>query len=183
MLNEVRLACHPGVPGDAVRGLAAQLKRSGTRLEITYVLQADLARLRIPARVPSRIGEKLWQHTCFELFIARQMPAYHEFNFSPSGAWAAYAFARYRDGRSLTDVALQPSISLRSTGEHLELEAVISLERLFPGDFSGKMRLGLSAVIEGADGGLSYWALRHPPGKPDFHHPEAFAVELDEVRN
>jgi len=78
---------------------------------------------------------------------------------------------------------LRPSISVRNTSEHLELDAVISLDRLFSGDFSGKMRLGLSAVIEAADGGLSYWALRHPPGKPDFHRPEAFALELDEVRN
>jgi hypothetical protein len=28
-------------------------------------------------------------------------------------------------------------------------------------------------------GALSYWALRHPPGKPDFHHPAGFALELD----
>ena len=34
------------------------------------------------------------------------------------------------------------------------------------------------AVIEENDGRLSYWALRHAPGKPDFHHPEAFALEL-----
>jgi hypothetical protein len=33
-------------------------------------------------------------------------------------------------------------------------------------------------VIEAADGSLSYWALRHPPGKPDFHHRDAFALEL-----
>ena len=38
--------------------------------------------------------------------------------------------------------------------------------------------LGLSAVIEGADGSLSYWALVHPPGKPDFHNADCFALEL-----
>ena len=57
------------------------------------------------------------------------------------------------------------------------------LNRPSSSDFSGKLKLGLSAVIEGADGGLSYWALRHPPGKPDFHHPEAFVLELDEIRH
>jgi hypothetical protein len=41
------------------------------------------------------------------------------------------------------------------------------------------IRLGLSAVVEATDGGLSYWALRHPPGKPDFHHIDAFALQLD----
>ena len=174
---------HPGARSDFVRGVAARLRRTaGGDLAVTYVLKAELQRLRIPAPTRSRIGDRLWQHTCFELFIARLMPAYHEFNFSPSGAWAAYAFERYRQGRSLTEDALRPSITLRSTWTKLELDAVISLDRLFPGS-SGKMKLGLSAVIEGADGGLSYWALRHPPGKPDFHHPEGFALELDEVRN
>ena len=38
---------------------------------------------------------------------------------------------------------------------------------------------GLSAVIEDPNGVLSYWALRHPPGKPDFHHPDTFALEID----
>jgi len=39
-------------------------------------------------------------------------------------------------------------------------------------------RIGLSAVIEETDGTKSYWALRHPPGKPDFHHPDCFALTL-----
>ena len=39
-------------------------------------------------------------------------------------------------------------------------------------------RLGLSAVIEDTSGGKSYWALAHPPGKPDFHHADCFALEL-----
>jgi hypothetical protein len=38
--------------------------------------------------------------------------------------------------------------------------------------------VGLSAVIEAADGALSYWALRHPAGRPDFHHPDCFALDL-----
>jgi hypothetical protein len=38
--------------------------------------------------------------------------------------------------------------------------------------------LGLSAVVEHADGARSYWALQHPPGKPDFHHPDSFAMQL-----
>jgi len=37
----------------------------------------------------------------------------------------------------------------------------------------------LSAVIEEESGTLSYWALRHAPGRADFHHPDGFALELD----
>jgi hypothetical protein len=34
-------------------------------------------------------------------------------------------------------------------------------------------------VIEEVSGVFSYWALNHPPGEPDFHHPDAFALELE----
>ena len=40
------------------------------------------------------------------------------------------------------------------------------------------LRLALAAVVEEDDGRLSYWALQHAPGNPDFHHPEGFALEL-----
>jgi hypothetical protein len=39
--------------------------------------------------------------------------------------------------------------------------------------------LGLSAVIEETSGAKSYWALAHPPGRPDFHHADGFALMLD----
>ena len=32
--------------------------------------------------------------------------------------------------------------------------------------------------MKDVDGGISYWALAHPPGKPDFHHPDSFALTL-----
>jgi hypothetical protein len=33
-------------------------------------------------------------------------------------------------------------------------------------------------VIEETNGAKSYWALKHPPGKPDFHHADGFVLEL-----
>ena len=33
---------------------------------------------------------------------------------------------------------------------------------------------GLLEHGSGGEGGLSYWALRHAPGRADFHHPESF---------
>ena len=110
------------------------------------------------------------------------MPSYHELNFSPSREWAAYAFSEYRNGARLAD-SFDPQIALRTRADALELEATVHLQRLSSELAAAKLSVGLSAVIEDADGGLSYWALRHPPGKPDFHHPEAFALELDEARD
>jgi hypothetical protein len=107
--------------------------------------------------------------------MAGEGPGYREFNFSPSGEWAVYAFRNYRDGGD-PDAELNPGIVARRTGNRLELDAKIGRDSLPPGR---SLRLGLSAVVEDAGGELSYWALQHPPGKPDFHHIDAFALQLE----
>jgi hypothetical protein len=38
--------------------------------------------------------------------------------------------------------------------------------------------VALCVVIEELDGALSYWALRHPAPRPDFHHADGFALEI-----
>lgn len=149
-------------------------------LEFSFSLEGDLARLRIPQRRPPRRAERLWQHTCFEAFIGRMdSPAYHELNFSPSGEWAVYAFRGYRDREPLADDEYEPRIAVRHARERLELGAVIALDRVSLIQERALLKLALSAVIEEESGALSYWALKHPPGKPDFHYPDAFALELD----
>lgn len=141
--------------------------------------------MRLPAPGPRCIADKLWQHTCFEVFIARKgLPAYHEYNLAPSGEWAVYAFERCRE-RAVLDNAkeLDPQIGVRRMAKKLEIDALIHLDRLSPAHAGSALSLALSAVIEGQDGSLSHWALWHPPGKPDFHHANAFALELDEIRS
>ena len=179
--HALALARHPGTRSDAVRGIIARVaKLPGGMLALTYVIEGDLDSLRIPAPRPSARGERLWQHTCCEVFIARKdVPAYHEFNFAPSGAWAAYAFARYRDGAPLLDAALDPRIAVRRSRDKLELDASIRLDLLSPDHAEARLALALAAVIEDEAGALSYWALRHAPGAPDFHHPHAYALELE----
>ena len=34
------------------------------------------------------------------------------------------------------------------------------------------IRVSITAVIEEKGGRKSYWALAHPPGRPDFHHAD-----------
>jgi hypothetical protein len=176
------LLCHrDGSPG-AVRGIRASPARvAGGALAIRFRLEADRARLRIPQPVAPGRADGLWRHTCFEAFVSRAgAAAYREFNFSPSGEWAAYAFHRYREGGSNLEGDFDPQISVRQDAGWLELSAVIPSALLPPGPADAPLRIGLSAVIEDRDGSLSYWALRHPHGKPDFHHPDAFALELKE---
>src|SRR5204863_438745 len=159
-----RLLCHAGSASEAVRSIAARVHRTREGIAVTYSLEGQLARLRISPPRPPRIAARLWQHTCCEIFIARKgLPGYQEFNLAPSGEWAAYAFARYREGVPLVDEKLDPRISVRSSGEKLELDAFIRVDR-------AALSLAFAAVVEDEHGALSYWALKHPPGKPDFHH-------------
>jgi hypothetical protein len=178
------LASHPASRSQAVRTVRVHVSRNAKgRLALTYALEGDLARLRVPPHREPRIAERLWEHTCCELFVAHAgLPAYYEFNFAPSGEWAAYAFARYRDGTVLSHAALDPGIVVHAGAEGFSLDASIDLERLSPVLAGARLALALSAVVEDDTGALSYWALKHPPGKPDFHHPDAFALVLDEVR-
>ena len=65
-----------------------------------------------------------------------------------------------------------PEASLLMGKDELVLVASVS------GLPEGEWQVGLSAVIEAKDGSRSYWALAHPPGKPDFHHRDCFALRL-----
>lgn len=181
---QVSLTRHADTRSDAVRAIDVRISRSGGTLALTYTLAGDLERVRVPRPAPSRSADRLWQHTCCEIFIARAgAAAYHEFNLAPSGEWAAYAFQGYRAGGPLMEPALDPQVSVRSAAGQLELDALIRLDRLSPLYAAAALALGLSAVIEDSTGALGYWALKHAPGKPDFHYRDSFALELDEVRD
>jgi len=178
--HSCRLLCHPATPSLPVAVLSARARRGPAVLELGFCLEGDLSRLRIPAGGPARRGVDLWRHTCFEAFIARDGDgAYHEVNLSPSCEWAAYAFRAYRDGSPLADESLAPEIAVRRSGDRLEVVAALRLERLSSAHAQAPLRLGLSAVVEASDGTLSYWALRHPRSKPDFHDAAAFTLRLE----
>jgi hypothetical protein len=71
-----------------------------------------------------------------------------------------------------------PAIEVRSGPDSYTLQASLELDRLQDLSREASWRLGLSAVIEDISGGMSYWALAHPPGRPDFHHADGFALEF-----
>ena len=102
--------------------------------------------------------------------------AYYEINLSPSTRWAAYRFDGYREGMANLEMP-SPLIESRAYPDRYELEALIDLGGM-PELARSDWRLGLSAVIEDADGDKAWWALAHPPGQPDFHHAAAFTLDL-----
>lgn len=148
-------------------------------LALHYSIGGQIARLRVPPPGPARIGWKLWRHTCCELFVRETNgTAYHEFNFSPSGEWTTYSFSKYREGGPLGEGSVNPQIAVQSGPGRLDLYALADLPSLAQSYRKAPLAIGLATVIEEESGAISYWALRHPPGKPDFHHPSAFALEL-----
>lgn len=174
----VSLIPHPDIPSKGVRCVAARAELVGAEsLRFQYVLEADPLLVRIPPQVTDagRV-DGLWTHTCFEAFVGFPgSPGYLELNFSPSGEWAAYRFDSYRQGMAPA-LDAPPRLAVRRGGERLELQAEVR-----PGGRpqGGGLRIALSTVVEDREGSLSYWALRHPPGRPDFHHPESFSLALE----
>lgn len=163
-----------------VRAIRARVRRlMSAELAMSFCLQGDISRIHLPSPGVPRFGAELWRHTCFEAFIAVEgQPAYHELNFAPSREWAGYAFGKYRDDASPIDEATCPQIAVRSSASRFSLDALLRLDLLSSLHPRARLRVGLSAVVE-ADDGLSYWALRHPAGKPDFHDPDGFVLLLE----
>lgn len=185
----ISLLAHPDTLHAAVRRVAVSVEWvSPDSLRFQYVLEADLRRLCIPPPVADAgRTDELWAHTCFEVFVGfARSPRYLELNFSPSGQWAAYRFESYRQGRVAAALDALPRLALSRSEGRLELQAEVSLGGLLRlrGPFAEasadrRLRIGLSAVVEDQEGRLSYWALRHPPGRPDFHHPHGFSLALE----
>ena len=175
------LTCHPETYSPAVEEIEARVGwTQDNALAFTYALKGDLMRLRIPLPQPSIRADRLWQHTCFEAFVSvKGKKEYYEFNFAPSGAWAAYSFQRYRVGTPFEADRLAPRIAVRNTANRLDLDAIVRLDHLPAIPPRARLQLALCAVIEDESDMLSYWALKHPPGKPDFHHPDAFALDFE----
>ena len=169
------LVPHPRTPAGAVAGVEAFVALlDSNAMVIEFYVTPDSA-LALPARAPPGRADDLWRTTCFEIFVkADGAGTYLEFNFSPSGAWAAYAFAGYRDGRRDLPMSWDPNVEQSANEGRFSLFAEFDSSS-FP---QGPARIGLTAVIEEKGGAKSYWALNHPLGDPDFHHPDCFVLEL-----
>lgn len=172
----LELARHPDTPCEAVDRIAVEVERPRPgALSLLYRLSGSLEAIRLPALGPMGRGDELWRTTCLEAFVGpADEDAYYEFNFAPSSRWASYRFDRYREGMKPATELGAPRINIRSNARVLAMQLLQDLSPLAEQPW----RLGLSAVIEEADGRVSYWALAHPRGRPDFHHPDCFAAEL-----
>jgi hypothetical protein len=170
---------HPETPAPAVGSIEVEIERqSGARLHLRYRLSASMDLVRVPPPAPSRRADRLWERTCFEAFVRLRGEAYLEFNFSPSGEWAAYRLAGYRSGMSEAPLTAPPTIVTRAGPDGLDTDVELDLAALEELSQDAPWQLGLSAVVEDAAGTRLFWALAHPPGEPDFHHKDCFAIQV-----
>ena len=167
----VKLKPHPDTPSGAVGAVEVEAGLESTgRLRLRYLVSGEVAALAFPKAAAPERTDGLWKHTCFEAFVVRG-GGYREFNFSPSTEWAAYDFDAYRAGMCNANVPAPRIVGKRDSMQY-ELHVTCDLPD------AGPWQVALAAVIEEKYGAMSYWALAHPPGKPDFHHADGFVLEL-----
>jgi hypothetical protein len=165
------LWAHPDTPCDWLSDIMVSVTDEGESLLFTYHVVGEIGEICLPEHPSQNRRDELWKTTCFEAFLDFGDGQYGEYNFAPAGDWAAYRFSGYRDGMTQWDV---PAPEMSAEGHDYML--LISAKIAKPDQ--PILRMGLTAVIEDWDGEKSYWALRHPPEKPDFHHDDCFAITL-----
>ncbi len=163
--------CHAGV-----LSIQFELRAGGSFLRGLLPAPRDHEALHSEANAELALRQNgLWNETCFEAFVEKPgSTGYYEFNASVNGAWNLYEFDSYRSG--MREVALgeetAPVFALRDLFQDrwiLRWDIPVMLVAGVP----KSARLGLTAVLKcGTD--VSYWALRHPGERPDFHLREGF---------
>ena len=158
---------HPDSPCGAAIEIEVEAARPGPgALRLRYRVTGEIGALRLPP--VDRAGAR---RRALAAQLLRGLPAagpggaYYEFNFAPSTHWAAYRFSGYRerDERRERDRARRGSRSRPATALRAAGRAGAGPPARAAGD--APWQLGLSAVIEETGGGISYWALAHPPGQ------------------
>ena len=176
---QLNLVPHPAtLPADPPFKVWANVDHAGSfgavaTTNIWFGIGAPAHRFVIPEPAETARADELWRTTCLEAFVRRSGgEPYREWNFAPSGEWAAYDFSGHRAGMSEADLAAPPYVRFEDNLTWWTLGATFTVEA------DAHWDLALSAVLEEKDGAKSYWALAHPAEKPDFHHPDCFVAKL-----
>ena len=123
---------------------------------------------------------KLWEKTCFELFIKNVRNEYLEFNLSPRFEWNCFYFKNKGDPLHEWSQMQRPETDILLSLEKFFLVCEIKKE-YFPENFvteANTMSIGISSVIKMKNGDMTYWALSHEDSKPNFHHFDSFKYKF-----
>lgn len=173
------LTAHRNEPVPAAWHIEVVTRWSPGGLLLEYTMGVPAGRLRLAPRseVPAA-KDLLWKRTCGELFLGVPGdPSYLEFNFSPSGDWAAYAFDGYRAGaRNHGWSGPPPEVRILPGDGATRLIATVpaaALRPLWRPVSPLTWQAGITVVLE-THLGTSYWSLAHPRAHPEFHDRAGF---------
>ena len=174
-----QLVPHPDHPPLAVGQVEARIIGADANwLRVRWRIEGS-QQLVVPAFAGKGRTDQLWRTTCFELYLKPlEGEAYCELNLSPSERWNAYDFDSYRAGMRERPFPREPECTIRQGSSFAIFDAAIPVAGLPSSDCA----MGLCAILEEQGGTISYWALAHQEGKPDFHAPACFAAELPAPR-
>jgi hypothetical protein len=170
------LHCHAQANCAALESVEVIVEVERRGLALRYELRGDLTAVRIPSAAAPLAADRLWAHTCCEVFVtAPGADAYAEWNFSPSGQIAHDMFSSYRVRASDAGGGTATIVHVEHGRDRLRLDA-----HVVPAAHWGTaLALGVAVVVEDHAGLVTHWALRHRPDRPDFHHRDTFALDLD----
>jgi hypothetical protein len=167
------LVAHPAfAPGQVAKVAVRWGRVRDGRIMLRYRIDGGQG-LVIPKLAPPLRTDQLWANTCCELFVSLGGGRYREYNFSPSGQWAAYNFAGYRTRSGDHDPLTMPEIAVDRGAEVFTLTVFLAADEL-----AGAQRANLTAVLKEERDRRSFWALRHPGLNPDFHDPTCFVLPV-----
>jgi hypothetical protein len=169
----LHLIPHPDTPVATLDSIDTSVWQDNDRWHFRYMFEGTTDLILPDPADPVRADE-LWRHTCAEAFVGLPRGAYLEFNFSPSGKWAAYRFDAPREGLSNEPAEIEVYLDLGD--DWIAIEAAVRCKALEPG-----LTLGMSAVIEERSGRKRYWALKHGEGPANFHDRACFTALLANI--
>jgi hypothetical protein len=173
----------PFAAGPPAVAVSARAARADGVLTLDYRLDDPWGTVRLAPPAAAVRADRLWEHTCFEAFVAPAGgAAYWEVNLASDGRWNVWRFDRYREGMMAEDRIVAPAVETTTGDGTVRLSSTVDLSRL-PDAGECELAVGLAVVVEATDGALSYWAVCHPGARPDFHARDGFSLRLPRVRS
>ena len=148
---------------------------------ISYRIRRNLALINLGNSTPNKARlVKLWEKTCFELFIKNKDNQYMEFNFAPNFEWNCFYFNQAGAPLLEWEQMQTPVIDILLSSEHFFMFVDIKKEFFPKGFFNEESELsaGITSVIKDNTGSISYWALSHADPRPNFHHFDSFKYKF-----
>lgn len=157
--------------------LDCELSTTSQSIFISYKLTGEIDKIEL-GRIPRHERViKLWEKTCFELFIKNERNEYMEFNFSPVFEWNAFFFPK--KGDPLTEWQKIKSVKTDILDSLEVFKVIVEISKAdFPENFFEGPTAGITSVIKEKNGNLSYWALSHEDQRPNFHHFDSFKYKF-----